>query len=113
MKIGTIGAGTVALAFARKALAVGHEVVLSSRHGPESLAGKIAELGVGALAAPVEEAASLDYVLLAFPGRMSRTHFGACRRGTVECSSMRQIRSANTVPTSCWPIWGTGGQAKW
>jgi hypothetical protein len=33
MKFGTIGAGTVALAFAREALATGHEVVLSSRHG--------------------------------------------------------------------------------
>jgi 8-hydroxy-5-deazaflavin:NADPH oxidoreductase len=67
MKFGTIGAGTVALAFAREALAAGYEVVLSSRHGPESLAGKVAELGDGASAATVEEAASLDYVLLAVP----------------------------------------------
>ena len=67
MKFGTIGAGTVALAFARKALATGHEVVLSSRRGPESLASKVAELGHGASAATVEEAASLDYVLLAVP----------------------------------------------
>jgi 8-hydroxy-5-deazaflavin:NADPH oxidoreductase len=67
MKFGTIGAGAVALAFAREALAAGHEVVLSSRHGPESLAGKVAELGDGASAATVEEAASLDYVLLAVP----------------------------------------------
>jgi predicted dinucleotide-binding enzyme len=67
MKFGTIGAGTVALAFAREALAKGHEVVLSSRRGPNALAGKIAELGRGASAATVEEAASLDYVLLAVP----------------------------------------------
>ena len=67
MKFGTIGAGTVALAFAREALAAGHEVVLSSRRGPESLASKVAELGHGASAATVEEAASLDYVLLAVP----------------------------------------------
>ena len=67
MKFGTIGAGAVALAFAREALTTGHEVVLSSRRGPESLAGKIAELGSGASAATVEEAASLDYVLLAVP----------------------------------------------
>jgi len=53
MKFGTIGAGAVALAFAREALAAGHEVVLSSRHGPESLAGKVAELGDGASAATV------------------------------------------------------------
>src|SRR5712671_975584 len=67
MKFGTIGAGTVALAFAREALATGHQVVLSSRRGPESLASKITELGRGAFAATVEEAASLDYVLLAVP----------------------------------------------
>jgi predicted dinucleotide-binding enzyme len=67
MKFGTIGAGTVALAFAREAVAAGHEVVLSCRHGPESLASKVAELEDGASAAAVEKAASLDYVLLAVP----------------------------------------------
>src|SRR6476620_3841583 len=67
MKFGAIGAGTVAFAFARKAVATGHEVVLSSRRGQESLASKVAELGHGASAATVEEAASLDYVLLAVP----------------------------------------------
>jgi len=67
MKFGTIGAGTVALAFAREALATGHQMVLSSRRGPESLASKVAELGRGAFTATVEEAASLDYVLLAVP----------------------------------------------
>ncbi len=69
MKFGTIGAGTVALSFAREALARGHEVVLSSHRGPDALADKVAKLGRGASAAPVEEAASLDYVLLAVPWR--------------------------------------------
>jgi 8-hydroxy-5-deazaflavin:NADPH oxidoreductase len=69
MKFGTIGAGTVALAFAREALATGHEVVLSSRRGPDYLASTVAKLGRGASAATVEEAASLDYVLLAVPWR--------------------------------------------
>jgi len=67
MKLGTIGAGEVALAFAREALGQGHEVVLSTRRGPEALAAKVAELGKGASAAPVADAASLDYVLLAVP----------------------------------------------
>jgi predicted dinucleotide-binding enzyme len=67
MRIGTIGAGEVALAVAREALARGHEIVLSSRSGPGALAGKVTELGRGASAATVEEAASLDYVLLAVP----------------------------------------------
>src|SRR5882724_10011136 len=69
MKFGTIGAGAVALAFGREALAKGHEVVLSSRRGPDALVDKVAELGRGASAASVEEAASLDYVLLAVPWR--------------------------------------------
>src|SRR2546423_15342623 len=67
MKFGTIGAGAVALAFGREALARGHEVVLSSRRGPDALVDKVSELGRGASAATVEEAASLDYVLLAVP----------------------------------------------
>jgi hypothetical protein len=67
MRIGTIGAGVVALAVAREALARGHEIVLSSRSGPGPLVDKAAELGRGASAATVEEAASLDYVLLAVP----------------------------------------------
>ena len=67
MRIGTIGAGEVALAVAREALARGHEIVLSSRRGPDALVDKVSELGRGASAATVEEAASLDYVLLAVP----------------------------------------------
>jgi 8-hydroxy-5-deazaflavin:NADPH oxidoreductase len=63
MHIGMIGAGMVALAVAREALAKGHQVVLSSRSGPAALAGKVAELGPGALAATVQQAAALDYVL--------------------------------------------------
>jgi predicted dinucleotide-binding enzyme len=67
MKFGTIGAGAVALAFARQALAAGHEVVLSSRRGPDSLTDEVVALGRGASAATVEAAASPDYVLLAVP----------------------------------------------
>src|SRR6266403_1433124 len=48
MRIGTIGAGAVALAVAREALARGHEIVLSSRSGPGALADKVSELGRGA-----------------------------------------------------------------
>jgi predicted dinucleotide-binding enzyme len=69
MKFGTIGAGTVARSFAREVLARGHEVVLSSRRGPDALRDEVTALGRGASAAPVEEAASLDYVLLAVPWR--------------------------------------------
>ena len=44
-------------------------MVLSSRRGPDALVDNVAELGRDASAAPVEEAASLDYVLLAVPWR--------------------------------------------
>src|SRR5260370_12490196 len=67
MRIGTIGAGAVALAVAREALARGHEIVLSSRLGPRALAANVPDLARAASAATVEEAASLAYVLLAVP----------------------------------------------
>src|SRR6266446_2936981 len=67
MRFGTIGAGAVALGFAREALRAGHQVVLSNRHGPDSLANLVSELGKGASAATIAEAASLEYVLFAVP----------------------------------------------
>jgi 8-hydroxy-5-deazaflavin:NADPH oxidoreductase len=67
MRFGTIGAGAVALAFAREALKAGHQVVLSNRQGPDSLSGVVARLGNGASAATIPEAASLEYVLFAVP----------------------------------------------
>jgi predicted dinucleotide-binding enzyme len=67
MRFGTIGAGPVALGFAQEALKAGHQVVLSNRHGADSLADVAAELGNGASAAAAAEAASLDYVLFAVP----------------------------------------------
>jgi predicted dinucleotide-binding enzyme len=48
--IGTIGAGTVAQAIARHALASGHQVMLSNRRGPAALAELIEELGPAATA---------------------------------------------------------------
>jgi predicted dinucleotide-binding enzyme len=65
MRIGTIGAGTVATAIARHALANGHQVLLSNRRGPEALAELIEELGPGAIAATPAEAASAELVVLA------------------------------------------------
>ena len=76
MKFGTIGAGAVALAFAREALATGHEVVLSSRQGPESLASKVDELGRGASAATVEAAERAPSLSqLAAAAGLSANHF--------------------------------------
>lgn len=67
MRIGMIGAGRVAQAVARHALAAGHDVVLSNRHGPASLAGLVHDLGPQASAGTPAEAAKADLVLLAVP----------------------------------------------
>ncbi|MGI4748414.1 MAG: NADPH-dependent F420 reductase [Janthinobacterium lividum] len=67
MKIGILGAGVVALAVARRALAQGHQVVVSSKSGGNALAAKVATLGTGASAGSVLEAAQAEVVLLAVP----------------------------------------------
>jgi predicted dinucleotide-binding enzyme len=73
MKIGMIGAGAVSLAVARYALAVGHQVALSSRSGGDQLSASVAKLGPGAEAAAVAVAAKADVVLLAVPWRNVET----------------------------------------
>jgi predicted dinucleotide-binding enzyme len=65
MRFGTIGAGNIAQAVARHAVAAGHDVVISNSRGPETLADVAAALG--ATAGSIEEAASADIVVLAAP----------------------------------------------
>jgi predicted dinucleotide-binding enzyme len=65
MRFGIIGAGNIAQAVARHAVAVGHDVIVSNSRGGESLAAVAAELG--ATPGPVAEAASAELVLLAVP----------------------------------------------
>src|SRR5206468_11086472 len=67
MEIGTIGAGSFAQAFAKRALQAGHKVKLSNSRGPDSLREIVNQLGPGATAATKEEAAACDMVLLAVP----------------------------------------------
>lgn len=65
---GLIGSGNIGSTVARLALAAGHEVVLSNSRGPETLAPLVAELGTGARAATVEEAAAAgDVVVVTIP----------------------------------------------
>ena len=70
MKIGFLGAGVVAQTIAKHALPFGHEVVFSNSRGPESLASLVKELGPGASAGTVQEAAEQEIVVLAvnWPG---------------------------------------------
>ncbi|MEU4144737.1 NADPH-dependent F420 reductase [Streptomyces parvulus] len=65
MKIGTVGAGTVAQAVARHAVTHGHEVVLSNSRGPASLSGLVGELGPLSHAGTPQEAAAAAIVVLA------------------------------------------------
>jgi hypothetical protein len=65
MKIGTLGAGTVATAIARHAVRRGHPVVLSNSRGPASLAALAEDLGPLARAGTPDEAAAAELVVLA------------------------------------------------
>jgi predicted dinucleotide-binding enzyme len=65
MKIGVIGAGGIAQAVAKQALAAGYEVILSNSRGPETLKAVVQGLGAGATAGSVREAAQADLVVLA------------------------------------------------
>src|SRR6201993_717373 len=68
MEIGTIGAGSFAQAFAKRALKAGHKVKLSNSRGPDSLREIVNQLGPGATAATREEAAAFGMGHLAVPG---------------------------------------------
>ena len=59
MKIGIIGAGTVAQTIARHVLPFGHQVMLSNTQGPDSLAPLLKKLGPGAIAGTAQQAADL------------------------------------------------------
>src|SRR5258708_4562682 len=67
MKIGTLGAGEVAQAFAIRLLKAGHEVLLSNSRDPSSLEQLVSKLGKGARALTMDEAAKAPIVVLAVP----------------------------------------------
>ena len=66
--IGLIGAGHIGSQVARLAVANGYDVVISNSRGPESLSALVAELGPGARAASVLDAAKAgDIVVVTVP----------------------------------------------
>lgn len=67
MQIGIIGAGRVATAFAKYLLAAGHTVLISNSRGPETLQDAVRNLGTGASAATIKDAAAAPIVALAVP----------------------------------------------
>jgi predicted dinucleotide-binding enzyme len=66
-RVGIIGAGRLGQAMARTALRAGRRVVIANSHGPQSLGSVIAELGEGATAGTVGEAAAAGIVVIAVP----------------------------------------------
>lgn len=66
--LGIIGAGNIGSQLARKAVEVGHDVVISNSRGPETLEALIAELGPRARAATTLEAAeAADVAIVTIP----------------------------------------------
>jgi predicted dinucleotide-binding enzyme len=64
-RVGIIGAGHIGQTVARIALRAGRSVVISNSRGPDSLGPVIAELGDGATAGTVQDAAAADIVVIA------------------------------------------------
>lgn len=68
MRLGIIGSGKIGSTVARLATGTGHEVAIANSRGPETLSELVGELGAGAGAATVEDAASFgELVLVAIP----------------------------------------------
>jgi predicted dinucleotide-binding enzyme len=65
MKVGFIGAGTMAQTFGRHLLTAGHEIVVSNSRGPASLVEVIGKLGNGASVGNKQEAVDCDVTILA------------------------------------------------
>lgn len=64
MRVGFIGAGTMATTFGRHLIAAGHEIVVSNSRGPDALAELVAELGPSASAGTKHTAADCEIVVL-------------------------------------------------
>jgi len=65
--IGILGAGHIGKAEATQFLANGYQVLISNSKGPETLNSVVSQLGTGAKAVTVAEAAAADIVLIAVP----------------------------------------------
>jgi predicted dinucleotide-binding enzyme len=91
--LGLIGSGNVGGTLARLALKAGWRVIVSNSRGPESLADLVDELGGGASAATVEQAAAAaDLVVVSVP-------LGAYRRlPATALAGKTVIDATNYVP---------------
>src|SRR5690606_919804 len=62
-----IGAGNIGQAIATQMLRAGQKVIIANSRGPETLGDVIEQLGSGATAVTVQEAAAADVVAVAIP----------------------------------------------
>lgn len=67
MRIGIIGAGKVGITLAARFVAVGHDVLVANKRGPESLRNRLADVDSRLFPASVTETCGCDMVLLAVP----------------------------------------------
>src|ERR1700688_3166568 len=66
MKIGTIGAGHIAKAFAKHVAAAGHNIVMSNKTG-DSLESIVKELGANVKAGSLKQVLDAEIILLSIP----------------------------------------------
>jgi 8-hydroxy-5-deazaflavin:NADPH oxidoreductase len=101
MRIGIIGSGKIGSTAARLFLDAGHEVAISNSRPPASMRTLVAELGDGARAATVEDAASFgELVLVAIPFERYRELPAAALAGKIVIDAMNRYPGGEAGPTS-------------
>ena len=94
MNIGIVGSGHIGGTLAGKLAQVGHDVALANAHGPQSLQGRLENMGERVRAATVEEAERFgEVVIVAIPFGQYRTLSPELLRGRI-VRGYRQLLSA-------------------
>lgn len=105
-QIGIIGAGEIGQAFARQFLKAGYSIILSNSRGPESLAALVKELGNGAHAGTVREAAAAPIVVLSVPWK----HLSHALAGLPPWEGQIVVDTTNPIITPGFTIADLGGR---
>jgi 8-hydroxy-5-deazaflavin:NADPH oxidoreductase len=106
MKIGIIGAGNIAQAFAKQAQKAGYEVAISNSRGPETLRQLAQELGSGITPVTVQEAAQADFVMIAVRSNQLR----AALAGLPDWNSRIVLDATNGLITRDYEVDDPGGK---
>ncbi len=97
MRIGFIGAGSVAQTISKHVLPLGHRVLLSNTRNPESLTKLVQQLGPGAGVGTPQQAAEQDIVVLAVMWPQVETALASVPdwRGRILVDATNRIASMN------------------